>query len=478
MRSKEHGRKFPWWIVAAVAVIGLIVYEVIPKPLEIKAAKVTRGVLELSLSSTGIVEGEVSDVSPMTTARITHLYAEEGQAVSKGEVLAQLESCDLRAQVERAQAAVRAAEQQVRALRTSAIAQTGQLQAALQRARATLKVARDKLRDLESGSREEDIESQRAMVAQAKAKADDARKRYERAEQLLKDGAISQQDLDSAKASYDAAEAVLDSQEQILLRLEAGPREETVQAARDEVRAAEAAVHEAEASLGFGVAKKGEVAAAEARLAESRAALKNANVQLGYATISSPVSGVVARKHREVGETVTPLDAIYTVANLDRIWVTAEVDEEDAAAVALGQKVKITLDAYPGREAWGTVVHVSHVAEPKEVGRVRAKIVRAKVVLERSPIPLRPGMEVNVTGFVPAGTSTLLVPNDAVVRLGDKDTVYVINDGVTKPVEVATGQSNFDSTQILSGLRKGDLVAITNLGELADGTKVRVVHDK
>ena len=475
MRPKEHRRKFRWWIAILVVAAALIVYRAIPAPIEIKAAKVTQGVLELSLSSTGIVESELSDISAMISARIIRLYVEEGREVRKGEPLAQLEDADLRADVERLEASVRAAEQEVVALQTLAEAQTGQLQAALQRTRATLRVTKDKLKDLELGSRTEDIESQRALVAQAKAQAEDARKRFERAEQLLEDGAISAQERDTAKAGCDAAEAAVAAQEQLLLRLEAGPRAETVQAARDEVKAAEAAVAEAQASLGFGIAKKAEVAAAAARLAEARAALKNAAVRLGYATISSPVHGVVARKHKELGEMATPLDTIYTVANLENVWVIAQVDEEDAAAVAPGQKVRITLDAYPGRAVWGKVVRVSRIAEPKEVGRVRAKIVRAKILLDRSTIPLRPGMEVNVTGSVPAGKPSLLVPNDAVMRVGGKDTVFVIKDGVAKAAEVTTGQSNFDSTQILSGLQKGDLVAVSDLDEISDGTKVRVV---
>ncbi|MFA6666014.1 MAG: efflux RND transporter periplasmic adaptor subunit, partial [Armatimonadota bacterium] len=174
-----------------------------------------------------------------------------------------------------------------------------------------------------------------------------------------------------------------------------------MKAAKADVKAAEAALKEAESALYLILSKKQEIASAGARVEEARAALRNAQAQLGYSLISSPVRGVAARKYKEIGELASPFDTIYTVANLDNIWVTAEVDEEDVAAVALGQAVQITLDAYPGQVIRGFVVKVSRIAEPKEVGRVRAKIVRAKIKLEKVAIPLRPGLEVNINGILP-----------------------------------------------------------------------------
>ena len=89
-------------------------------------------------------------------------------------------------------------------------------------------------------------------------------------------------------------------------------------------------------------------------------------------------------------------------------------------------------------------------------------------------IPLRPGMEVNVIGRLAASGSTLLAPNDAVMRVGDEDAVFVIRDGIAERRTVTIGQSNFDFTQILSGLEEGEAVAVTNLDKLTDGARVRI----
>lgn len=460
-------------IVIAIAV--LVVNAAIPRPLEIKTAPVTDGILTLDLSSTGVVEGELSDISPRVTARIVKLYAQEGDPVRKGQPLAQLEDSDLLAAVDSARSAAAAAGQDVAVAEDSAKADSGQLSAAVDRARAALSAARHNLRDLEAGSRSEDIAAQRAVLAQAKANAIDAKQKYQRAEALLKGGAISAQERDSAKASNDAAQAAVDSAQQQLNRLIAGPRKETIDASRAQVREAEAALREAQASMHKASASKRQIQAARARAAEARAALANAQSQLSFTTITSPVTGIVARKHKEVGETSMPLDPIYTVSALDKIWVTAEVDEEDAAAVALGQRIDITLDAYPGKKIAGHVIMVSRVAEPKDVGRVRAKIVRAKIRIDDKSITLRPGMEVDINGSIPAGGRTLLVPNDAVIHDGDKDIVYVIKGKKVHRVEVKVGQSNFDSTQVLSGLKQGYRVAVTDIDKLSEGTDVKPI---
>ncbi|MHB0911940.1 MAG: efflux RND transporter periplasmic adaptor subunit [Armatimonadota bacterium] len=472
---RRRKRRFYWWWLLLAAAIILIIYLAIPKPPTVRTVPVRQGFLALFLSTTGVVEGQVSDVSAEITARITTLYAEEGDRATAGQVLAQLESADLSARVDEATAAVRAAEEDVAALTRSAEAESGQLRAAVAQARANLETARQNLRQVEAGPRSEEIASQRAAVAEARALAEDARVRLSRAQRLYERGAIAAQDVDTARTNYDTARARLESAEQVLARLRAGSRAEEIAAARAQVLAAQSALESAQSALGIGPARAREVAAARARLAAAEAALRSAQAQFEYTIIRSPVAGVVARRHREIGETITPGMPIYTVANLSKIWVAAEVAEEDVAAVAAGQPVTITLDAYPGRAASGVVAQVSRIAEPKDVGRVRAKVVRARIDIRSSDIPLRPGMEVTITGSLPVGRSTLLVPNDAVVRVGEEDSVYVIEGGVARRRRVQIGQSNLEETQVLSGLTGLEEVAVTNLGRLRDGMRVRVV---
>ncbi len=219
--------------------------------------------------------------------------------------------------------------------------------------------------------------------------------------------------------------------------------------------------------------RKREAAIARSQVERARAALRAAEAQLDYTVVRSPFAGMVARKHLEQGEVAGPQSPVYTLASLDHIWVTAEVDEEDVAAVALDQTVTITTDAFPGKKASGTVVRVSPIAEPKAVGRVRAKIVRAKIEIKSSEFQLKPGMEVDITGRVPVGQDLVLAPNDALLQVADRFQVFIVRDGRVSSKFVTAGLSDYDFTEIVRGLKPGDLVATSMLDQLRSGQRVR-----
>jgi RND family efflux transporter MFP subunit len=473
-KRTENRKSIRWWIIGIVLLVLLLVYALYPRPVPVRVATARTGMLRLFLSSTGVVEGEISDVGASITARITRLAVQEGDAVTRGQVLAQLDTRDLQAAVSSRQAAVTAAEQRAASLQHVAATEARQFRADVERARANLQAARANLAQVAAGARIEDIAAQRAVVEQARVQVEAGRREYDRMERLYREGAVSQVRRDSARTEYETAVAQLEAQQQLLRKLEAGSRVEEVEVARAQVQIAEAALRQAEAGQGLIAARQNDVNAALANASEARAALQAARAQLADATIYSPLSGVVARKHREVGEIATPFESIYSIASLADIRVIAEIDAEDVAAVDVGQTVTITIDAYPGREAVGEVVQVAEVAEPKEVGRVRAKVVRTYIELRSSNLPLRPGTEVNVIGTLPVGETTVLVPNDAILRVGERDSVYVVRNGVTRLRTVTIGQSNFEETQVLSGLRAGEVVAVSRLDDLTDGMRVKV----
>lgn len=470
--KKKHGINIR--LLLSIILAGLLIYWMIPKPITVETVPVQDGILNLPLTCTGIVEGDVSSVSSRLTARIVKFPVEEGDSISKGQVLVKLESDDLGAEILRLQASEDEMMQQERSLQSLALAEKGERKARVTQSHAAMTAARKNLEVLQLGSRPEDIASQRAVVAQIQAQAEDARRSSERMQKLYAQGAVSAQQRDGAEAAAIASEAQVNAQQQNLQRLIKGPRPEEIQAAQAQFHAAKAEWQVAIASLKLNASRDRDIQAAKARLKEIRAAYKNAQAQLAFSTLRSPVSGVVVRKHKEIGEVSNPFEPVVTVASLNRIWVVAEVDAEDIAAVAKGQQVEITLDAWPGRKAIGRITRISQMAEPKDVGRVRAKIVRARIQLISSEIPLKPGLEVNITGTLPVERKTVLVPNDAVTRIGNKDCVYVVQNGRAYSKEVILGQSNFTHTQVLSGLKIRQLVAINHLDKLTNSAKVRV----
>ena len=166
---------------------------------------------------------------------------------------------------------------------------------------------------------------------------------YERAENLLKAGAISTQDRDTAKTKFDANQANVEA---------------------------------LKSSLGL------------------------ANTRLGFAELASPLNGYVIVKSALQGEVVQMGVPVFTVIDLNNIWVTAYINETDLGRVKLNQEAYVTTDTYPGKKYKGRVSFISSEAEftPKliQTTEERVKLVyRIKVRVDNSTLELKPGMPVD-----------------------------------------------------------------------------------
>lgn len=477
-RHAKSRRKVIWIALAAVIAVALVLL-LVPKPPLVAVEEAFRGDLTLDLSTTGVVQGNVVDVSSTIPGELASVLVEEGDRVVQGQTVALLGTSELSANVDAARASLSAAQAQVSIAAETLAAERKQVNSQIAQARAGLAAARARLAELEAGARPQEIREAQAAVNQAAAQSANARRELARARELFAGGAISRRQLDEAETTADIAQANLEAAQQRLALLRAGARSEQIASARANVRSAEAVLSQALAGRDIISAREEQLRAARAQAEQASASLDAAQSRLEDARITSPVTGSVILKQAEEGETVSPQEPIITVSSVDQpLWVAAEVDQEDVAAVATGQEVQITLDAYPGRHATGAVTNVSPVAVPKDVGLVRAKVVRARINVVHSPIPLRSGMEVNIDGRLKALDDVLLVSNDAVLRVGDKDIVYVIRNRVVHRREVRTGMSNFDYTTIRSGLSAGENVAVSNLDALSDGRRVRVREEE
>ncbi|MBK9967676.1 MAG: efflux RND transporter periplasmic adaptor subunit [Holophagales bacterium] len=169
-----------------------------------------------------------------------------------------------------------------------------------------------------------------------------------------------------AEAAYRSTQAQVQEVSQKLALLTNGPRKEQIAEERERVRQVEAAND----------------------VARNR---------LGYATIASPLTGMVLTDHIEPGERVAPGTPIVTVADLSNVWLRGFIDEADLGRVKLGQHVRIETDGSAGTVYAGRVSFIAQEAEftPKSVqtARERVKLVyRLKVDIENPRHELKPGM--------------------------------------------------------------------------------------
>ncbi|MCR4920773.1 MAG: efflux RND transporter periplasmic adaptor subunit [Bacteroidaceae bacterium] len=201
--------------------------------------------------------------------------------------------------------------------------------------------------------------------------------------------------------------------------------------------------------------------------------VKKAKTNLGYATITSPIDGVVLSKEVEEGQTVassfnTP--TLFTIArDLTDMRVIADVDEADIGEVKDGQRVTFTVDAFPDDVFQGTVTQV------RQQATTESNVVTYEVVISapNEDLKLKPGLTANVTIYTLELKDVLAIPNKA-LRFNPSEAMLNKGESIvgtearikvwTKkgpelhamPVELGT--TNGTLTQVLSGLNEGDMV--------------------
>jgi Cu(I)/Ag(I) efflux system membrane fusion protein len=169
-------------------------------------------------------------------------------------------------------------------------------------------------------------------------------------------------------------------------------------------------------------------------------------------TFYSPVAGVVLEKQVLEGQSVDAGEPLYTIANLARVWVEADLREGDAGAVATGARAEAEFGAYPGRPVSGRVTFIAPTLERE------SRALRARIEVPNPDGRLRPGMYGTARIHVP-GRRTLTVPAGAVVRTGERSLVFVdLSGGRLAARDVETGPTAGGFTEVLAGLEAGQRV--------------------
>ena len=218
-----------------------------------------------------------------------------------------------------------------------------------------------------------------------------------------------------------------------------------------------------------------ETAAAELQGAQAREKRAGSAVRLGkdeldHLRVLAPFNGVVSQRMVEVGESVVPGQPVLEVVGLERIYVSAPLDEIDIGRVREGLPARVTLDPYRGRVWQGVVSRVSPV-----VNDVREQNRTLEVEVEMRPDPKapqpKPGTSADVEIILAQRDRVLRVPTNAVIE-GKR--VLVIENGKVVSHDVKTGLKNWDWTEILDGLGEGKAV-ITSLERQGVKPGARVV---
>ena len=238
----------------------------------------------------------------------------------------------------------------------------------------------------------------------------------------------------------------------------------------------------------------------------SEATLKEANENLIKTTVYSPMTGTVSSLSVELGERVVGANMmtgteVLRVADLNRMEVVVEVNENDIIRVKLGDTAKVEVDAYLDRDFTGIVTEIANSA--KSVGLTSDQVTNFEVkiyilresyedlISEKDPSPFRPGMSASVDIFTDKKTDVLTVPIQAVTTrtdttkmkmtgIEDIRTIVFVSDGTRALArDVKTGIQDNVKIEIMSGLTEGEEVIVQPFSaiskKLADSTLIEVV---
>lgn len=403
---------------------------------------VGRGTLISMVSATGSIEPEQRvDLAFKSAGRVAEVYVKVGDPVKAGQVLATLETTDLKLALAQAEATLRINQARLEQARK------GPNESEIAAAKAQLESAQAAYRQLLAGPSEDERRAAMAAVERARAALEQAQAAYDQVAHMPNVGMLPQ--------SLQLRDATIE-----LERAEAQYRITTAPPTEAQIAQAQAQIAQAQANLDRLL--KGpsaeEIEIAEAQVAQAQAAVEQARLALENATLTAPFDGVVAAVNIRPGEVANNALAAIVLIDPSRFHIDVKVDEVDIGHVKEGQSVEVRLDALPEAKIAGHIERIAPIAQA--TGGVVSYDVT--IVIEPTEAPLRAGMTATANIVTTELKDVLVVPNRfiRIDRENNKTYVEKVVDNIPVRVEIAVGARNEQFSQVLRGLEEGDVLAL------------------
>ena len=190
--------------------------------------------------------------------------------------------------------------------------------------------------------------------------------------------------------------------------------------------------------------------------------------------VDAPIDGIVVEKMAVQGQMVEAGMKLYRLADLSIVWVQSQIYEQDLALLKLGQEAEVSLSYLPDRKFRGRVTYIYPTVDEK------TRTARVRMEFHNPGLFLKPGMFATVELNAEIEPSALLVPDSAVLRSGEKNTVFVaLGNGHFEPREVTLGPRAENNTyEVLSGLKEGERVVTSGQFMLDSESQLREAIQK
>lgn len=334
------------------------------------------------------IDGHIDPISSRVSGTVLRVLHDENEFVQAGTLLVELDPKDYEVALDRARADLADAEANATAAQVGVPLTTTTSSSQLQAADAAVVAA------------EREVDSARSRVQEAQANYNKAAEDLKRFQQLVQKDEVSRQQYDAAVAAAAAQKATLDSANAMVANAESRAAQARAQAASAHTVPEQVKVTRAKAT------------AATAEVQRARAALAQAELNLQYTKIVAPVTGILSKRNVEPGQVVQVGQPLFSLVNLDDLWITANFKETQLKSMRPGQRVTIRVDAY-GKDYSGTVESISgatgarfSLLPPENATGNYVKVVQrvpVRIRLDKDQDPnhlLRPGLSVVPTVFV------------------------------------------------------------------------------
>jgi len=410
--------------LVALAIVILIVWrwrnsateaeaEVTPT-VSVKVVKAERGTIATQVSAVGTIwPRDKADVAAKVSAQIKRMGLLKNKVVRAGEVIAVLESRDMQAQRAEAVAALNEARASERSLITGTIPKTN-------------------------------AEDRKALL-DARAKVNNTRATYERRRVLFEKGGISKKELEASQLEFTTAEDELRLQEQTV-------------------------------SLRTRSLNPNDRALAAARTAQAQQRVATLDAQLSYATIRSPITGVVIDQFQYEGEFASAGGKLVTIADTSTVIVKAPFSDTAVAQLKTGDAATVLPTDTSAEEMHGQITLLSRSSDPTN------RTVEVWVTLGNGAGLLRANGAAQVTVFANSKTDAIVLPASAVTleaSNASEGTVMVVDaKNVAHETKVTVGIRTAEKVEIVEGLQGGETVVIEGNYSLPDETKVEIATEE
>jgi HlyD family secretion protein len=435
-----------------------------------ETAEVNRGNILSTVSATGSIE-PAAEVSLLfrSAGTVANVLVSVGEAVKQGQVLAELDTTDLTLALAQSKVSEEIAAAQLRKLEAppdpmdvaAAQAAVEVAQAGVSSAEAAIVSAQAGYQDLLAGPNTTQQTINNSQLRQAEIALNQAQQAYNKIKDQPDAGMFPQAaELQRATSAYEVAQAQAAKTEEPATQAQLAQGLNQIAQGQSALRQAQAQVVNAQNNLNdlLEGPKQEDIDIARAQVKQAQLSQLQAERTLDNARIAAPFDGVVSQLNVKQGEQSTNGLPAVVLSDLNGFTMKVLVDEIDVRQVAVGQPVRLSIDALPDAEVTGKVTKISPTAA--NVNNVVAYEVT--IVPDTTDAPLRAGMSATAIITTAEVDNVVLIPNRYVTLDRDTGKAYVYKLVNDQPAlqEVELGLRNERESQVLAGLDAGDTIAL------------------